>query len=186
MRDIEEIIVPSRCTSHRIICLPIDTSAKTFDIPVEDNKAYETLNGEWHFYHEQLLTADDVEQRLAAGENGQIVSIPDSFENQVGMTNTYGTFATYVSIPASLVGESLSIHNPFQYSAYRLFVDNSSLLLAMVLWELTQSPIKLKWHHVLIILKYKKSNFLSLCNYQVLSIYVVALTIQFILGQQMP
>ena len=72
-----------------LFVLPIDTSAKTFDIQVEDNKAYETLNGEWHFYHEQLLTADDVEQRLAAGENGQIVSIPDSFENQVGMTNTY-------------------------------------------------------------------------------------------------
>ena len=107
-----------------LFVLPTVTNAETFNIHVENDQAYETLNGEWYFYHEQLLTAEDIEQRLAAGENGQLVSIPDSFENQVGMTNTYGTFATYVSIPSTLVGESLSIHNPFQNSAYRLFVDD--------------------------------------------------------------
>lgn len=106
------------------VLLSPTVSAANFTLSSQPD-LHEALEGEWYFYHEQLLQADAIYQRLATGDTGQIVTIPSSFEQQVGQVNTYGTFATVVTVPQAYVGKTMSIHIPFQYSAYRLFIEDT-------------------------------------------------------------
>src|SRR5699024_10581873 len=74
------------------------------------------------FFKEQLLEPKEVGSTLRKGEK---VSIPSSFKELTGEVNTYGTFTKTVHIPPKLVGETLAIHIPYEYSAYELFVDGA-------------------------------------------------------------
>lgn len=83
---------------------------------------YGTLNGEWFYFEEQLLLPTEVYRYLLIDKT-RTVQIPSSFKEHSGVANTYGTYATRVKIPKEYVGRTLAIHIPFQYSAYKIFVD---------------------------------------------------------------
>lgn len=85
------------------------------------------LNGEWLVFEQELLQPDEVVERLEQGK-GRTVSLPASFAEHMGIHNTYATYAARIRLPAEMVGVRLAIHIPFQYSAYRLYVDNQVLM----------------------------------------------------------
>src|SRR5690625_298205 len=96
-----------------------DTSDK-----VQTKEFYINLDGEWHFFEKELLKPKEVEEQLT-NHQGKIVSLPSSFESQIGEINSFGTYNTKIKIPEKYVGETLAVHVPFQYSAYKLYVDGT-------------------------------------------------------------
>lgn len=98
-----------------------------FDFSSEQlNVFYTPLNGDWIFFEKQLLTPSEMENQIERG-NGNVVSLPSSFQTQTGDINTFGTYGTKVKIPKQYIGETLAIHIPYQYSAYKLFVDQTEV-----------------------------------------------------------
>lgn len=85
------------------------------------------LNGEWFIFEQALLKPEEVIDRLDQGM-GRIVLLPASFTEHMGVHNTYATYAAWVRLPGETIGEQMAIHIPFQYSAYRLFVDGQELM----------------------------------------------------------
>lgn len=100
----------------------------------EANEFYVSLNGEWYVFDEALLEPDDVREKLSASAEiasamvARTVSIPSSFEAQTGAINSYATYSAVLKLPQQFVGETLAIHVPYQYSAYKLFVDDIELI----------------------------------------------------------
>lgn len=94
--------------------LDASVSAETLDLNHSNIiESYANLDGAWYFFEEALLEPSEV-----ILDEGQIVSIPDSFKNHTGHINSYGTYALVVKIPDALLNEPLAIHIPYQYSAY--------------------------------------------------------------------
>lgn len=89
----------------------------------DEDLLYSSLDGDWYFFQEQLLTPPDVRTKIKFKDFNE-VSIPNSFEKLTGKKNSFGTFALEVSVPKKYIGETLAIHVPFQYSAYKLYVNN--------------------------------------------------------------
>ena len=83
---------------------------------------YTDLDGEWYFFKERLLTPNET-RSLSSKGMGEIVSLPDSFDDHTGEMNSFGTYMTTIKIPKEFVGKSLAIHVPYQYSAYTLYVN---------------------------------------------------------------
>lgn len=90
---------------------------------VQDLNSYNPLDGQWYFFHRELLSYNDVKTKIENNE-GKLFDLPNSFENHVGEKNTYGTYAAILKIPESYIGELLAIHIPYEYSAYKFFVNN--------------------------------------------------------------
>lgn len=88
---------------------------------------YAALNGEWYVFDESLLNPIEVREQLNDGYI-RTVSIPSSFEAQTGLVNSYATYSVMLRLPQALVGETLAIHVPYQYSAYKLYVDDIELI----------------------------------------------------------
>lgn len=80
----------------------------------------QSLDGEWMFYHEQLMAKGTF-------EHGQPVHIPSSFESQVGKKNTYGTYIMKWDVPKAWKNHKVAVHIPFEYSAYAFYVDGKKL-----------------------------------------------------------
>lgn len=89
---------------------------------LQTKEFYTNLDGEWTFFEQALLTPNEVKVQLSNGK-GRVVSIPSSFETQTGSVNSFGTYAVTIKIPEEYVGETLAIHIPYQYSAYKLFIN---------------------------------------------------------------
>lgn len=85
---------------------------------------YTNLDGEWNFFEKELLLPSDDRERLR-NEAASKVTLPSSFESQTGEVNTYGTYSASIKIPKEYIGKTLAIHIPFQYSAYKLYVDET-------------------------------------------------------------
>jgi len=86
------------------------------------NDFYTSLDGQWYFFEKELLTPNVAKAQISHGM-GEVVSLPNSFQAQMGGINSFGTYTTTIKIPKEYIGEALAIHIPFQYSAYKLFVD---------------------------------------------------------------
>lgn len=80
-----------------------------------------SLDGEWIFYHEKLMSKGTFEQ-------GERVQIPSSFQKEVGMKNTYGTYVRTWQVPQGWRNHQLAVHIPFEYSAYAFYVDGKKLV----------------------------------------------------------
>ncbi len=80
-----------------------------------------TLDGEWVFYHKEMMTKGTFEQ-------GKVVHIPSSFQKSVGVKNTYGTYIRKWSVPKEWRNHRLAVHIPFEYSAYAFYVDGKKLV----------------------------------------------------------
>lgn len=91
----------------------------------ETKDFYETLNGEWTFFHKQLLSPGEAKRSMAAG--GKTVHIPASFQETAGEVSSFGTYSAIIKIPERFVGETLAVFIPYQYSAYILFADHNEL-----------------------------------------------------------
>jgi len=92
----------------------------------EDGELYTSLDGDWYFFHEQLLSPEKTVKKMG-DESSQLVKIPSSFKKQTGKVNTFGTYVANIKLPEEFIGKQLSIHVPFQYSAYRLFIDGEEI-----------------------------------------------------------
>ena len=90
----------------------------------QSGEFYTDLDGEWMFFEQALLTPNEVEAQMG-NRLGKVVMIPNSFESQTGEINSFGTYHTKVKIPKEYVGETLAIHVPYQYSAYKLYIDET-------------------------------------------------------------
>ncbi|MCR8659158.1 sensor domain-containing diguanylate cyclase [Paenibacillus endoradicis] len=92
------------------------------DVTSNEEPFYSSLDGEWFIFPEMLLSPTEVHSYILRDYAGTI-QLPSSFERQTGKTNTYATYATRLKIPKQYVGRTLAVHVPFQYSAYKLYVD---------------------------------------------------------------
>ena len=78
-----------------------------------------SLDGKWSYF-EGIVTPEEIKYNW---EKGKIVHVPIKFSDLHGSNNGTGTFATYIKIPSAKVGKMLAINIPYEYSAYRLYVD---------------------------------------------------------------
>src|SRR5690625_554848 len=103
-------------------------SGQSVAIEINDNPQsevfYTDLDGEWSFFEKVLLTPNEVEEQFKNGIE-RVVSLPSSFESQTGDINSFGTYSTKVKIPKEYIGETLAVHIPYQYSAYKLYIDET-------------------------------------------------------------
>lgn len=83
---------------------------------------YATLDGEWFFFPEMLLSPKEVYNYILR-DISNTVQLPSSFKDQIGTVNTNAAYATRIKIPPEYVGKTLAIHIPFQYSAYKMYAD---------------------------------------------------------------
>lgn len=112
--------------SLKINIVTANQSQNTFEINDQyiNDDFYISLDGDWYFFHEQLLSVDDVHREIKK-EKIDKVPVPSSFKEYTGEINTYGTYAIEVEIPVEYIGQNLAIHVPYQYSAYELYVDHN-------------------------------------------------------------
>lgn len=88
----------------------------------DEAQFYVDLDGTWLFFEEQLFTYSDLTDNLI--NRGENIKLPTDFASHTENKNSYGTYVTTILLPESLVGESLAIHVPYQYSAYNLYVND--------------------------------------------------------------
>src|SRR5699024_149142 len=81
------------------------------------------LDGEWYAFPMTLLTTEEIKTRLQT-EKIEQVSLPNAFEKLTGEINSYATHSIKVEIPEKYLYKTLAVHIPFQYSAYRLFMND--------------------------------------------------------------
>lgn len=92
----------------------------------KSRKFYTNLDGEWYFFPEVFIDPLDVEKYMQHNQ-GEVTTIPSSFKKDTGKVNTFGTYVTKISLSEQIIGETLAIHVPYQYSAYRLYANNNEI-----------------------------------------------------------
>lgn len=118
-----------------ILCMIMITgnSVSAQDLPEFDfskeqqfKDLYTDLDGEWHFFEEELLSPDEVNAKLNNGM-GKVVTLPESFEAQTGNVNSFGTYSAKIKVPKESIDDTLAIHIPYEYSAYTLYADQHEI-----------------------------------------------------------
>lgn len=95
----------------------------------EEERYYKLLDGEWNFVEQQLLTPTSFE-KLVSSEEVVTVELPESFKMHTGKVNNYGTYQRIIDIPPQLIGTTLAFKIPYQYGAYRLWVNEEEIVAA--------------------------------------------------------
>src|SRR5699024_6543768 len=98
-------------------------SNEPLTILTDTDKSMMTLDGEWYAFPRTLLTTEEIKTRLQT-EKIEKVSLPNAFEKLTGEINSYATYSIKVEIPEKYLYKTLAVHIPFQYSAYRLFMND--------------------------------------------------------------
>lgn len=88
-----------------------------------NDKSIRDLDGDWYAFPKELLTTEEVRFRLQT-EDVEHVTLPNSFETLTGEVNSYATYSIKLEIPESYLNKTLAVHIPFQYSAYKLFMND--------------------------------------------------------------
>lgn len=88
----------------------------------ENGDLYLELDGEWAFYEEELLLAPKLTKNQL--KSSELLKLPDSFASHTKNKNNYGSYMVNIQLPEKLVGQPLAIHVPYEYSAYRLYVND--------------------------------------------------------------
>ena len=82
-----------------------------------------TLAGQWQFQPNAIVAPFQLEQ-----QKSQYVDLPSSFMAITGQTNTLGTFEKEFILPKSALNHNIYIYAPYQYGAYRLYVNGHLLI----------------------------------------------------------
>lgn len=91
------------------------------------------LKGEWAFYWQELLSPEDIQNRLARDENNnQWISIPNSWldyrlDNQQLSGTGFATFRLVIQLSEQDRNERLALRLPTIFHAYKLWVDGELL-----------------------------------------------------------
>ena len=80
------------------------------------------LDGTWDYYPKQFLTDK------ASSQQSIPVTLPNSFENLVGQTSHHGSFSQHFRLPQAAVGQPIALFLPYQYGAYKLYINNTLML----------------------------------------------------------
>lgn len=80
------------------------------------------LNGEWKFFWKELVTENEIKQRIQQ-KNQANIKIPSSWQDKVGTSFGYGTYYLKVIIPEEKVGNTLAITMTNQNTSYTLSID---------------------------------------------------------------
>ena len=114
-----------RLTLHVLltILMCLYSSLSRADVRVLDfsQQSNVELSGTWHYYPKQL-TVDT--STLAAIS----VELPNSFEVMLGEVNHHGIFRQTFEIPHAAIGQPLALFIPYQYGAYRLYINDKLML----------------------------------------------------------
>lgn len=95
-----------------------------FDFTTERYDDFVTdLNGEWLYYSNELLRPKDLDSQLKLNE-GTVVHLPHKLTN----TADYGTYMTTIRVPNNFYGKRLKFNIPFQFSAYKLYINDEILV----------------------------------------------------------
>lgn len=108
-----------------IVVLPNVANAVENKIPEIDVSSFDSqhnskLNGTW-LYLNGLYESKEIEKNHY---KGQLVNAPVSFKELNDSNNGVGTFATYVTVPKAFIGKELAIYIPYEYSAYKIYIDH--------------------------------------------------------------
>lgn len=103
------------------ICIFLDCTNVVKAHTLQASDTLQPLDGEWTFYHEQLMAKGTF-------EHGRPVHIPSSFKSQVGKKNTYGTYIMKWHVPKKWKNHKVAVRIPFEYSAYAFYVDGKKLV----------------------------------------------------------
>lgn len=114
-----------RLTLHVLltILMCLYSSLSRADVRVLDfsQQSNVELSGTWHYYPKQL-TVDT--STLAAIS----VELPNSFAVMLGGVNHHGIFRQTFEIPHAAIGQPLALFIPYQYGAYRLYINDKLML----------------------------------------------------------
>ncbi|ATO19089.1 histidine kinase [Acinetobacter sp. LoGeW2-3] len=87
------------------------------------------LDGEWDFYPGQLIDPTSVNKTLSSNNNNvEKVQLPNSFLTLTGHKDHIGTFQKTFRLPESALSHAVYIYVPYQYGAYRMYVDDHLLI----------------------------------------------------------
>ncbi|WP_313484608.1 hypothetical protein [Acinetobacter variabilis] len=98
-----------------------------------DHPQYVKLDGEWEFYPNQLIDPIS-EQRLSPLNSSsqtlaaEKVHLPNSFLTLTGHKDHIGTFQKAFRLPESAINHAVYVYVPYQYGAYRMYVDDHLLI----------------------------------------------------------
>lgn len=82
-----------------------------------------TLDGQWDYFEQQLLTPQKANIYYTI-DAGHPVEVPHKFKMKTGTSLGYATYVTKLEFPKTFVGKRLNIAIPFQYSAYKFYVND--------------------------------------------------------------
>lgn len=85
---------------------------------------YEDLNGNWNFIRGELFDPQDMKEEIKLG-NSEIVKVPYMLNQRLNVESDRATYSTTITVPKSFVGRYLKFYIPFQYSSYKLYVNNT-------------------------------------------------------------
>lgn len=81
------------------------------------------LDGEWLFYPNELSVPRDFRSQLKINE-AQKIELPNRFQGNVEK----GTYTTVLTFPESFREKKLRLNIPFQFSAYKIYVDDQLIV----------------------------------------------------------
>ncbi|WP_347456049.1 GGDEF domain-containing protein [Acinetobacter sp. ANC 7454] len=90
------------------------------------------LDGEWDFYPNQLI--DPISHKTVFLDHNknqntvEKVQLPNSFQTITGHKDGIGTFQKTFRLPESVLSHAIYMYVPYQYGAYRMYVDDHLLI----------------------------------------------------------
>lgn len=104
-----------------ILCVSTVTFAEVHILNF-DAKNSTTLAGSWEYYPKQLSLTGTLKEKPIS------VNLPASFLNITGQVSDHGVFKKQFSIPDHAVNQVLALEIPYQYGAYRLYIDHKLMV----------------------------------------------------------
>lgn len=96
------------------------------------------LDGTWLFYPQQFISESASNTSPALN-----VQLPNSFDHLVSEHDFHGSFVQNFKIPSEAVGKPVALYIPYQYGAYRLYINDHLMLKVGVVGDKLEHQTKM-------------------------------------------
>lgn len=91
------------------------------------------LDGTWHYFPKHFINNPKEPHQVISNQSQEqyqaiSVSLPNSFEQLIGQTSHHGSFIQTFRLPQAAIGEPVALFLPYQYGAYKLYIDDKLML----------------------------------------------------------
>lgn len=91
------------------------------------------LDGTWHYFPKHFINNPKEPHQVISNQSQEqyqaiSVSLPNSFEQLIGQTSHHGSFIQTFRLPQAAIAEPVALFLPYQYGAYKLYIDDKLML----------------------------------------------------------